>query len=325
MENVSASWKPFHESLLLIAAIVAGASVGLFTSFETSLMDYFIIAMLFMLFYTISLEGFFDGVKNKKYLFLALMSNFVVLPLIAFLLSSALVDRSNAIFVGLVIYLVAPCTDWYLGFTKLAHGDVEVNSALLPFNLLLQVVLLPVYLYLFTANTIDVPLDVFFDVLIYWAALPFVAAQFLRWLVSRWRADIFPRSHALAERFVFVTLLLLVFSIFNVHVESLIANTTGLPSVFGVILIFFITAFFLARFTARSFALSKKQEISLTMTMAARNAPLMLVISLVFFPQQPLIHLVLVVGMLLEFPHLITITQILKSGTRKSNPQEFVS
>ncbi|MDW3190814.1 MAG: hypothetical protein R8G66_00530 [Cytophagales bacterium] len=58
--------------------------------------------------------------------------------------------------------------------------------------------------------------------------------------------------------------------------------------------------------------MSQREEVSLTMTTAARNAPLMLVVSLIFFPQEPLIHLVLVIGMLVEFPHLINITYLLK-------------
>ena len=54
------------------------------------------------------------------------------------------------IFVGLIFYLVAPCTDWFLGFTKLANGDVDINLAILPINLISQILLLPVYLFLFT-------------------------------------------------------------------------------------------------------------------------------------------------------------------------------
>jgi uncharacterized membrane protein len=44
------------------------------------------------------------------------------------------------------------------------------------------------------------------------------------------------------------------------------------------------------------------------MTTAARNAPLMLVISLLLFPNQTIIQLVLIAGMLLEIPLLVTIT-----------------
>ena len=312
MTNVSVSLKPYFESLLLIMAIVIGSLTGLFTTFETSLTDFFILALLFFLFYSISLVDFFNGIKNVKYISVALLSNFMLLPAIAFLLASLFVDNSSALFVGLIIYLVAPCTDWFLGFTKLADGDVESNSALLPVNLLMQVLLLPVYLYVFTENTISIPFEAFFEVIIYWVLLPFAAAQLVRLLVSKLGTGMLEKTNSMAESLVLIALVCIVFSIFNANIESLIANTAVIPSALLVIFAFFILTFFSARFVSRKAGFSRKEEVSLTMTTAARNAPLMLVVSLLFFPDQPLIHLVLVVGMLVEFPHLITITYLLK-------------
>ncbi|MCG8373717.1 MAG: bile acid:sodium symporter [Balneolales bacterium] len=305
--------KPYLEPLLLALAILAGSLTGLFTSFESSQVDFFIIAMLFFLFYNISLDGFLKGIKNRKYLSIALLTNFVAIPILAFLLASIFVDASSAVFIGLIIYLVAPCTDWFLGFTKLAQGDVEINTALLPFNLLAQILLLPVYLFVFTANSVSIPIDAFFDVLIYWVLLPFVIAQVVRFVVSKISEGVFEKSNSLAELAMLLSLILLVFSIFNSNIESLIANTSILPNIFIVILFFFVMTFFLVRIISRAVAFPKKEEVSLTITTAARNAPLMLGISLVLFPQQILIHLVLVIGMLLEFPHLITITYVLKN------------
>ncbi len=45
--------------------------------------------------------------------------------------------------------MVTPCTDWYLIFTEIAKGNVALSTAILPVNLILQVLLLPIYLFLF--------------------------------------------------------------------------------------------------------------------------------------------------------------------------------
>ena len=304
--------KPYLESLILIAAIVLGSLTGLYTSYTSSLTDFFIIAMLFFLFYNVSLSGFFNGIKNRKYILVALTTNFILIPSIAFVLSTFVVDTTSAIFLGLIIYLIAPCTDWYLGFTKLANGNVEVNSALLPFNLLLQILLLPFYLSLFTSSNISIPIDAFSDVLIYWVLIPFGIAQLVRIVMRKLFSKSFEKSSSLAELLVLISLTLLIFSVFNVNIATLISNLALLPSVFAVILIFFVITFLLAWFIAKTAGFSKEERVSLTMTTAARNAPLMLGISLIFFPEAPLIQLVLVVGILVEFPHLITITYLLK-------------
>ncbi|MBV6646976.1 MAG: arsenic resistance protein [Cyclobacteriaceae bacterium] len=322
MANVFVSLKPYSESLLLVAAIVAGSLTGQFTSFQAYGADYFIIAMLFFLFYNISFTGFFKGIKNGKYISLALLSNFVVLPFVAFLVSSIFIDKSSAIFIGLIIYLIAPCTDWFLGFTKLAHGDVEANSALLPFNLIMQMLLLPIYLYVFTFDVVSTPFKAFLNVMIYWVFFPFALAQLARMMVAKFKADMLDKSSALADLLVVIALTFLVFCIFNSNIKSLMANAVVLPQIVIAILSFFVAAFFLARVISRTSMLSKKEEISLTMTTAARNAPLMLMVSLIFYPQEPLIHLVLVVGMLVEFPHLIAITYLLKMWSQSSPLQE---
>ena len=54
--------------------------------------------------------------------------------------------------------LVTPCTDWYLVFTGLSKGNVELGMSILPLNLILQIVLMPVYLLIFIGN--EVTMDV---------------------------------------------------------------------------------------------------------------------------------------------------------------------
>ena len=306
--------KPYVEPLLLIIAIILGSVTGFFSLFEVSFVDFFIISLLFFLFYNISFDKFLQGLKNKKYLSVAWFSNFFLIPILAFIIASIFIDRSSAVFVGIIIYFIAPCTDWFLGFTKLAKGDVGINSALLPINLLSQILLLPVYLYVFTANTTSIPFDSFFDVLINWVLLPFAIAQLLRFIVMKYDTKVLKKSNSYAEVGILVSLFLLVFSLFNSNIDSLISNISLLPIIFIVIFVFFILTYFLMEFVSKKFAFSKKEEVSLIMTTAARNAPLMLAISLGLFPQQTVIQLVLIIGMLVEFPHLITLTYLLKKN-----------
>lgn len=312
MMNVFANIKPFFELLLLLIAIILGGISGLFYFIKPSFVDYSIISMLFFLFFNVSLDGLKNGIKNKRYIIIALISNFTIIPILAFSLTRSFLDPINPIFIGLIMYMVAPCTDWYLGFTKLANGDIEANAALLPFNLLLQVLLLPVFFYLFTNNTLNIPNDIFLNALIFWIMIPLGAAQILRFIIGKTQKKIFLRSTNIAEKGHLLSLILLVFSIFNTNIESLISDSYSLPLILSIILIFFIINYILMKLVSKSTSLSNKEEISLTMTTAARNAPLMLGISLLIFPNETIIQLVLIAGMLLEIPLLVTITYFTK-------------
>lgn len=312
MEIVCVDMKAYLEPLILIIAIVLGALTGLIFSLDSTLVDYLIIVMLCCLFFNVSMGPLLKGVKNKQYLSVAWVTNFVLLPTIAFTIASLFVDKNSMVFVGLIFYLIAPCTDWFLGFTKLADGDVDINLALLPINLLSQILLLPVYLFLFTNSSAQVEMNIFFDVLCYWVLYPFLFAQGLRLISMKIGDGVFQKSSVAAERGMFVALITLVFVIFNNNIQSLINNLTILPVTLFVVACFFFTVYFLGVFISKQLGFNRSQKASLIITSSARNTPLMLAINVGLFPGETLIPLILILGMLIEFPHLILLSFLLR-------------
>ena len=68
--------------------------------------------------------------------------NFILVPLIGYLLASLFLSGTPLIFLRFILYVVTPCTDWFLVFTGMAKGDVPLGLALLPTQLVLQIVLI---------------------------------------------------------------------------------------------------------------------------------------------------------------------------------------
>ena len=310
--SVFANMKAYLEPLILIAAIIIGSLTGVVYSMHSSVVDYSIIAMLCCLFFNVSIGHLLRGVKNKQYLSTAWLVNFVLLPTIAYVISSIFVDNNSMVFIGLIFYLVAPCTDWFLGFTKLANGDVDVNCALLPINLLSQILLLPVYLFLFTSSNAHIEMEAFFEILIRWVLYPFLIAQGLRFICTKINADLLEKTSVVAERGMVVTLTLLVFAIFNNNIQALIGNLSILPVTLLVVACFFTTVYFVGLFISKKVGFSKAETASLIITSSARNTPLMLAISVGLFPTGTVIPLILILGMLIEFPHLILLSFLLR-------------
>lgn len=311
MGNVFVDMKAYLEPIILIAAIIIGSLSAVAYSMPASVIDYSIIAMLCCLFFNVSIDHLLRGAKNKKYLSIAWAVNFILLPTIAFMISSIFVDQSSMLFVGLILYLVAPCTDWFLGFTKLADGDVDLNCALLPINLLSQILLLPLYLFLFTSRNAHIEMDAFFNVLLHWVLYPFIFGQSIRFICAKIGSALFIKSTVIAERGMVLALAVLVFSIFNNNIQSLIGNLSILPITFLVVLFFFLIVYFLGGFISKKARLTRSEKASLIITSSARNTPLMLAISVGVFPNETVIQLVLILGMLIEFPHLILLSFLL--------------
>ena len=317
MMNAYVDLKAYLEPLILIAAIIIGALSGVVYSIQASILDYSIIAMLCCLFFNVSIDHLLQGIKNKKYLFTAWVVNFVLLPTIAFVVSSIFIDNSSMVFVGLIFYLVAPCTDWFLGFTKLADGDVDVNLALLPINLLSQILLLPLYLFLFTNSNSHVEINAFFDVFFNWGLYPFLFAQCIRFFCAKIGKVFLEKSNIFAEKGMFIALTILVFAIFNNNIQSLLSNLSILPMTLLIVVCFFLIAYFLGLYISKKLGFTRAEKASLIITASARNTPLMLAISVGLFPSETVIPLILILGMLIEFPHLILLSFLLRSKSEK--------
>jgi len=111
--------------------------------------------MLFAAFVGIPLSHLREAFGNRRVVGSSLLVNFVWSPLLAVGLGAVFLRDQPALWVGLIMLLVTPCTDWYLVFTDIADGDVPLATSVLPYNLVLQLVLLPVYLYAFAGTLVD--------------------------------------------------------------------------------------------------------------------------------------------------------------------------
>lgn len=100
--------------------------------------------MLSITFLQIPLQEIKKAFKNIKFTYTSVIINFVLTPILAWLLALVFLGDNPAIFIGSIMLMVTPCTDWYLIFTRISKGNVALSTAILPLKLILQVILLPI-------------------------------------------------------------------------------------------------------------------------------------------------------------------------------------
>ncbi|THU03722.1 arsenic resistance protein [Lampropedia puyangensis] len=83
---------------------------------------------------------------QRRLLAALVVGNFVLLPLLVACLLP-LAGPYPAVQLGVVLVLCVPCTDWFITFTQMAKGDVRAAIAWTPLALLLQLLLLPLYVW----------------------------------------------------------------------------------------------------------------------------------------------------------------------------------
>ena len=104
--------------------------------------------MLFLVFLQIPLKDILKSFKNLKFTLTAVIINFIWTPLLILVLGRLFLVDHPELLIGYIMLMVTPCTDWYLIFTGISKGNVALGSSILPLNLVLQLVLLPVYVFL---------------------------------------------------------------------------------------------------------------------------------------------------------------------------------
>lgn len=303
-------------SLILIGSILAGALFGHFFPAAGQqlggLVDYTLLLLVGLLFFGVRFEALMQAACNWRFLVIALLANFVLVPLIGYGIASLFLSAYPLFLVGLVIYFMAPCTDWFLVFTRLSGGNVALGTTLLPINMALQLLLYPLYLQLFTRQIVDVDAGIIGSSMVQWFLLPLAVAVVLHQALRVSAAPArFERVLEKADQTTPWLIGLLVFEIFAANVSTILEYRAVFPWVLVAVITFFVLVFLLGEGLGRVTRLSYPEHALLTMTIAARNAPLMLAVTMAALPEQPLIYAALMIGMLIEFPLLTALRRLL--------------
>jgi ACR3 family arsenite efflux pump ArsB len=315
-----AQMKRCYQPLLIIAAAFAGLLVGFIFNpggYYINFTQLFLMLLLYYIFLSIDISAIGNSFQNLKFTGCALAVNFFWTPLFAFLLGLMFFPEAIDLRVGFLMLLATPCTDWYLVFTALAKGKVELGLSILPLNLLLQIILLPLYLLIFFQSSLQFDArSILIDIAMVLLA-PLLLAQAVRSVArkinSPWRQRLLQTNDNRQLLF----LCLAVMTMFAAESELVFANPLALLKMLLPLLLFFVINFLLAQMAARKLKFSPPEAIALNMTTLARNSPLALAIAVAAFPDRPLLLLALVLGPLLELPVLTIAAHILlKMGAK---------
>lgn len=311
-------------TLALLGAVAAGSCVGLAApavgEAASGLVDWTVLLLVLLLFLEMKIPRELPSRQDVRFLAVALLANFVAIPVIGFGVASLFLSGQPLFQVGLVIYFMAPCTDWFLGFTRLAGGNVRLGAVLLPLNMVAQLLLYPVYLRLFADLPGTVAPSLIGATLLQWLLAPLALAAALRLLVRPMLpAGMSSRLAAGLPMAVPGVLVALVAGIFAANVRTIADHAAVFPTVVFAVFTFFVMTFVLGEVLSRLARFAYPERALMTMTTAARNAPLMLGVTMVALPDRPLVYAALVIGMLVEFPHLTALRLILLHGKRAAD------
>lgn len=301
------------EPLLIFGAIILGLllnNIKTLNSISPSLTTIFLALMLFALFLDVPLNEIKNSFNNIKFTSTSLIINFLWTPLFGYFLGNLFLYGNVDLFIGFFMLILTPCTDWYLIFTKMSKGNVPLSLSILPINLVLQLILLPIYLLVFFSSSKEIEIIYLVNSIIIFIVLPLIASLIIKYLFRNKKVI----KNKIIKFFVnlqTIFLCIAVFGLFNTEANTLIANLDSIGILFLPIILFFIINFLIDYIISRKIGFEYEDYASLTLTTLARNSPLALAIAIQSFPNNELIAIALVIGPLIELPTLYIVSKTL--------------
>ncbi|WP_080793190.1 arsenic resistance protein [Corynebacterium pacaense] len=146
-------WWNRHQVVLYILALAFGAGLGLVTPGVAGHLESAINPVLMLLLYATFLGVPFVELprvfRDARFLGAVVILNFIIVPVVVYLLTRP-VAAEPALAIGVMLVLLAPCIDYVIVFSGIAGAANDRLLAVSPLLMLLQMLLLPVYMSLFS-------------------------------------------------------------------------------------------------------------------------------------------------------------------------------
>ena len=322
------STKDKQKPFILIAAVIAGILlqrvIGVAVPWLAQVTQIGVFAVILAVMLPIELVDVGAALKKFKPTALVLVINFVFIPAFSWALGWLFLRDHPDFWVGAILYTLTPCIGWYLIFTDIAKGNVAWGIALLPWNITLQVALMPAYLYLLVGKVIPVGFGPLIESVVLFLIAPFALSFAIRRAVigARGREYFFGAIKARLGEVKLWTFVVVIVSMFVSQQALTISDVGAVGLLIAFLIGFFVVLFTLAVLAGRLFKLSYEDNATLAFTTTARNSEAVIGVALAAFPGHPLVYLAIILGPIVELPMLLLIARIMLSLRHWIEPAE---
>ncbi|WP_043536426.1 bile acid:sodium symporter [Saccharomonospora cyanea] len=302
-----------HQVAVYVGALAVGALVGWIAPGAGPGLEYAInpvlAALLYVTFLQVPVAQLGHSLRAGRFLGAALVVNFVVVPLVVAAMF-AFLPADQAVRLGVLLVLLAPCVDYVIAFSGLAGGSSGKLLAATPLLLLVQMALLPGYLLLFLGPELAdvVEIGPFVEAFIVLIVIPLTLA----WLTQGWAARR-PTGQRVADAVGTTMVPLMAATLLTVVASQVPKLGDGLAAVAPVVpfyVLFLVVMAFAGLAVARLFRLDVPAGRAVVFTGATRNSLVVLPLALALPDRLAITALVVVTQTLVEVVGMVVYVRV---------------